>query len=429
MSYRRTPVRIFQLGNAAYGGAQVSFFAVLADGSRDTTLITLYESNTGTNQRANPLTLDSNGKLPFSVWFDQPFIALTNGSAIGDHQTGVNMPNTYPWRGDWATGQTYLQGEVVRDGANGGDTDSLYICTTDNTSGTWATDVANGLWSLQIDVPALVGPTGATGATGATGPQGPIGNTGNTGPQGPQGDPGAISNLTLNVPSILTPTAQTLSTNGALTVALATQAANLVLAGPESGGAAAPTMRVLKPADTVSAAINQGLHLWGIAGGAFKAATVSGPTASDVKIGALEFRGLAFSGSVEQTGQASIPSPKSFNGGPLRAQMGMVVPDGTLSASGGAVFKLSAVGVGNGDSLSAATFGTEITLSATITASGTLVTTATVSGFTISSFSDEDEVFFKLARRISDSGDTLSAFNVVPTWVRIYPTIDLADES
>lgn len=53
-------------------------------------------------------------------------------------------------RGTWVTAQTYNFGDVVQDGANGNNTGSYFMCADANTSGTWATDLANGDWSLVI---------------------------------------------------------------------------------------------------------------------------------------------------------------------------------------------------------------------------------------------------------------------------------------
>lgn len=53
--------------------------------------------------------------------------------------------------GVWQTATIYNFGDVVQDGANGTNTLNYYTCTTQNTSGVWATDLAAGYWALGID--------------------------------------------------------------------------------------------------------------------------------------------------------------------------------------------------------------------------------------------------------------------------------------
>jgi hypothetical protein len=60
---------------------------------------------------------------------------------------------------------------------------------------------------------------------------------------------GTVTSVTLTVPSILSVAGSPITTSGTLAVTLATQAANLVFAGPTSGGAAGPTFRALVSAD------------------------------------------------------------------------------------------------------------------------------------------------------------------------------------
>jgi len=73
----------------------------------------------------------------------------------------------YTWQGAWATGQSYVVNNCVNESGSG------YICLTNHTSGTFATDLASGYWSLFVQ----------------SGPQGP------TGPQGPQGLTGVNANV------------------------------------------------------------------------------------------------------------------------------------------------------------------------------------------------------------------------------------------
>ena len=59
---------------------------------------------------------------------------------------------TTQFRGVWATGLVYNYGDIIQDGANGANTSNFYICTNANTSGVWATDLANGYWSISVNI-------------------------------------------------------------------------------------------------------------------------------------------------------------------------------------------------------------------------------------------------------------------------------------
>ena len=59
-------------------------------------------------------------------------------------------------RGTWVTNSFYNFGDIATDGANGANTGNLYACANANTSGTWATDLANGDWVLALNVQAII---------------------------------------------------------------------------------------------------------------------------------------------------------------------------------------------------------------------------------------------------------------------------------
>ena len=71
---------------------------------------------------------------------------------------------TTQFRGVWATATSYAYGDIVQDGANGNGTGNYYICQIANTSGVWATDLANGDWAISV-IAAV--PTGNVTLTGA----------------------------------------------------------------------------------------------------------------------------------------------------------------------------------------------------------------------------------------------------------------------
>jgi hypothetical protein len=434
MSYRRTPVHTWDIAARAYASAIISFYGVNADGSRSDSLIVLYAAQTGTNEVANPVSLTSEGRLPVEMWFEDPYIALVSNSSVGDHETGAYFPNLNNFRGDYTAGQTYQPNELFRGGAlanPANDFYSIFVVTAEFTATTWATDAGVSFISF-IPASAIKGSQGDPGPQGDEGDPGPQGDKGDPGIQGNKGDPGndgLIQSVTLATPGEFQVSGGGSTASVALVMTKEGQAAGQVYAAPAtiSGD---PEFRTLSRDHLSAAAIIQGKHLWGIHGGAWKPAGVSGAEQVTVKLGSVEFDGLAFSGSVEETAFASVPAPKSFNGGPIEAKIGLTISTGTLSAAGGAVFELQAVGIGVADVFSAAIFGPSITLSANFTASGTMVATATVSGLTISSFAAEDDVHFRLKRTVSAAGDTLSAFDVVVgPWTRLYNTVNLPDEA
>lgn len=59
-------------------------------------------------------------------------------------------------RGTWITNTNYNYGDIVTDGINGNNTGNLYTCALSNTSGVWATDLANGDWSLALNIQGII---------------------------------------------------------------------------------------------------------------------------------------------------------------------------------------------------------------------------------------------------------------------------------
>lgn len=59
-------------------------------------------------------------------------------------------------RGTWLTNTNYSFGDIVVDGPAGANTGNLYSCGISNTSDVWATDLANGDWSLALNVQSIV---------------------------------------------------------------------------------------------------------------------------------------------------------------------------------------------------------------------------------------------------------------------------------
>ena len=60
------------------------------------------------------------------------------------------------FRGVWQTGIQYNVVSLVQDGVNGNDTQNYYLCVIANVSGVWSTDLANGDWSLVVNVQQIL---------------------------------------------------------------------------------------------------------------------------------------------------------------------------------------------------------------------------------------------------------------------------------
>lgn len=70
---------------------------------------------------------------------------------------------------------------------------------------------------------------------------------------------GSVTSVALSAPAFLTVSGSPITTSGTLTLTLANQSANTVFAGPTSGGAAAPTFRLLVAADIPSISLTTGV--------------------------------------------------------------------------------------------------------------------------------------------------------------------------
>ena len=78
---------------------------------------------------------------------------------------------TGSYRGVWATNITYNYSDIAQDGVNGTNSGNYYLCVNANTSGVWATDLANGYWVLIIPsvIPSASFPISiSNGGTGQT---------------------------------------------------------------------------------------------------------------------------------------------------------------------------------------------------------------------------------------------------------------------
>jgi hypothetical protein len=77
------------------------------------------------------------------------------------------------------------------------------------------------------------------------------------------GGSGTVTSVSLSLPNLFSVTGSPVTTSGTLTATLATQSANVVLAGPATGSAAAPTFRALVAADLPATAVTAGSYTYG----------------------------------------------------------------------------------------------------------------------------------------------------------------------
>jgi hypothetical protein len=90
----RTALPDFGLANYLYAGATVYVYEANDDGTKSSTLATLYEDRTSSNTLDNPQELDSAGKWEVPVYVDTAVILeITNVSGVPDHDTGVFEPS------------------------------------------------------------------------------------------------------------------------------------------------------------------------------------------------------------------------------------------------------------------------------------------------------------------------------------------------
>jgi len=129
-----------------------------------------------------------------------------------------------------------------------------------------------------------------------------------------------VTSVGLSLPGIFTVTAGPITSSGSLTAVLASQSANLVFAGPSSGGAAAPTFRALTAADLpagTGSVTSVGLSL-----PAIFTVTVTPVTSSGTLTAVLanQSANLVFAGPA--SGGAAAPTFRALTAEDLPAQAG-----------------------------------------------------------------------------------------------------------
>lgn len=94
--------------------------------------IARFDSTTGKIVQNSLVTIDDSGSI--NIPAGQQY--LVNGSPDA---------GKYTWKGAWATSTVYVANDAVQQNGSG------YICVTGHTSGTFATDLAAGKWSLFVE--------------------------------------------------------------------------------------------------------------------------------------------------------------------------------------------------------------------------------------------------------------------------------------
>jgi hypothetical protein len=133
-----------------------------------------------------------------------------------------------------------------------GITDPVVLTTGSYANPAWVTSLA---WSKLTGVPSFEPALGNPSTNGYILSSLADGTRSWIAPGGGGGS-GTVTSVGLALPSIFSVTNSPVTTTGTLTGSLATQSANLVLAGPVSGGAAAPTFRAIVEADIPSSLID-----------------------------------------------------------------------------------------------------------------------------------------------------------------------------
>lgn len=115
---------------------------------------------------------------------------------------------------------------------------------------------------------------------------------------------------------------------------------------------------------------------------------------------------LSFDATTEESAQAVVQLPKSWNEGTIVAQV--VWKHGATATNFGVTWKLSAIALGDGDAYDAA-FGTAVSITDTGGSDANIYRSPESSGMTVGgSPAAEEFVIFKIARDPTDGSDTLA---------------------
>lgn len=155
-----------------------------------------------------------------------------------------------------------------------------------------------------------------------------------------------------------------------------------------------------------------GKHLLYVGAKAMQPASLSGATFTtfETTTNKHNYTALAFDNSATEYAYFEFAMPKSYNSGTISYR----VRSESQSNSGGVVWALTAVGVGNGDSTDG-TWGTAVTVNVSMSTAHALNISAESSALTIGgSVTTDDLVQFRINRSPQDASDTLAT----DAWLR-----------
>lgn len=151
----RVALTDFALKNPFYAGATCTVYQVDPTTlARTTAYATLYAAPTGGTLRANPMTLDSDGKFPTPLYVDQPVILVVKPVAGAVEQLGVQGLAPSRWRGVYTAGTVYYPGERFRSPSS----PATYIVLRGFTATSFISDLINPapLFEQELDADSLL---------------------------------------------------------------------------------------------------------------------------------------------------------------------------------------------------------------------------------------------------------------------------------
>lgn len=167
--------------------------------------------------------------------------------------------------------------------------------------------------------------------------------------------------------------------------------------------------------------IGQGLHTISVLASGMVPRTTNGPALyrAETTTNKVMIVGLAFDASTAEYAQVVMPMAKSWNASTITVQFGWMVPSG----SGNVVWAARATSMSDDDPFDTA-FGTAVTVTDGVTATGDLMISAVSSALTIgNSPAKSDQVIVEVYRDAANGSDTLAA-DAVLMWVKIFLSFD-----
>lgn len=169
-----------------------------------------------------------------------------------------------------------------------------------------------------------------------------------------------------------------------------------------------------------------GKHLLPLPAAAWRAQTTNGAAwySAELATNKQMVQGWAFDAATDEFIQLSMPMPKSWNEGTFTARLRWYAPSGT----GNVVWGVQALCVGDDDALDAA-WGTAVTVTDAITATGDMMVTAETGAITAAgSPAEADTLWLRVYRDANNGSDTFSA-DAVLLEVELFPALNGANDA